>query len=138
MIIVDTNVLSETTRLQPSPALVRWMRLTPRSELFTTAITEAEMRYGAAKPIESRRKRELETLIEYIFSVTFAGRILPFDSDAAKAFAPFVVGMERDGQTYSQSDAQIIAIARVHGAAIATRDAGFGHSGVPLIDPWKS
>ncbi|MEI9995528.1 MAG: type II toxin-antitoxin system VapC family toxin [Rhizomicrobium sp.] len=138
MIIVDTNVLSEMIRPEPAMPVVRWLRFTPANHLYTTAISEAEMRFGVEKFGVGRRRLALESAVERIFAVRFAGRILPFDSDAAKAFTPFAIAMRREGLSYSRLDAQIIAVAKAHNAAIATRDAGFAHSGVPLIDPWNS
>jgi predicted nucleic acid-binding protein len=43
MIILDTNVLSETLRPMPSATVLEWMRSEPALALFTTAITEAEL-----------------------------------------------------------------------------------------------
>jgi predicted nucleic acid-binding protein len=48
MIILDTNVLSETLRPTPSTSVLEWMRSEPASALFTTAITESELLYGIA------------------------------------------------------------------------------------------
>ena len=139
MIVLDTNVISEMMKPRPSEQVARWVRYAPRDDLYTTAITEAEMRYGAYRMSLHRDTRELETIVNRIFSVRFAGHILPFDSEAAKAFPPILVESQRHGRSHSHSDAQIAAIARVHSATIATRDGyGFEHSGVPLIDPWKS
>lgn len=139
MIILDTNVISEAMQPNPNEAVMRWMRFASGEELFTMAITEAEMRYGAQRRREGRKKRELEELVERIFSVRFAGHILPFDSTAAKIFPLILIEMQRHGRSHSQSDAQIAAIARAHGATVATRDTGgFELSGVPIINPWNS
>ena len=44
MIVLDTNVVSELMRPTPSPGrLLRWARSYPKAEMFTTAITEAEI-----------------------------------------------------------------------------------------------
>ena len=47
MIVLDTNVLSETLRPKPSANVLIWMRSEPVSSLFTTTITEAELLYGS-------------------------------------------------------------------------------------------
>jgi predicted nucleic acid-binding protein len=139
MIILDTNVISEAMQPNPNEAVMRWMRFAPGEELFTTSITEAEMRYGAQRRHEGRKKRELEELVERVFSVRFAGHILPFDSMAARMFPLILIEMQRPGRSHSQSDAQIAAIARAHNATVATRDTdGFELSGVPIINPWNS
>jgi predicted nucleic acid-binding protein len=138
MIILDTNVISEVMRPRPDEAVMRWLRFAPGDELYTTAITEAEMRYGAE--IAPRKKRqELEEVIDRIFSVRFAGRILPFDSQAAKQFSRILIEMQRDCRSHSRGDAQIAAIAVVAGAKVATRNFDdFQHAGVGIIDPWTA
>jgi toxin FitB len=139
MIVLDTNVISEAMAPRPSDAVARWLRFAPRDELYTTAVTEAEMRYGAARMSLYKKGRELEDLIERIFSVRFAGRILPFDSAAAKEFPAILIAMQRERRSHAIPDAQIAAIARTHSASVATRNlSDFEKSGVPLIDPWTA
>jgi hypothetical protein len=139
MIILDTNVISEAMKPRPDEAFARWLRFAPRDELYTTAITEAEMRYGAFRMSLHSKGRELEEIIEHIFSVRFRDRILPFDSAAAKELPAILIEMQRDLRSAGRSDAEIAAIARVHGATVATRNiSDFEKSGVPLINPWKT
>ncbi len=57
----------------------------PSRELFVTAVTEAEVRTGIAFLPEGRRRRDLREVAEQAFGNLFAGRILPFDSEAARA-----------------------------------------------------
>jgi predicted nucleic acid-binding protein len=139
MIILDTNVLSEAVRPQPDQAVSRWLRFAPGDDLFTTAITEAEMRYGAARLPAGRNRREREAQIDHIFAIRFAGCILPFDSHAAQVFPNVILSMQKQRRSYSLSDAQIAAIALAHGATVATRNVGhFEHSGVHIINPWNT
>ena len=78
-------------------------------------------------------------MIENILQAKFAGRILPFDGEAAHAYAEIAAARRLAGHPISQSDCQIAAIARSRGAAVATRDAsGFEGCGVTVINPWLS
>jgi predicted nucleic acid-binding protein len=139
MIILDTNVISEAMRPNPDERVTRWLRFAPSADLFTTAVTEAEMRYGAQRRHEGRKKRELEELVERVFSMRFAGHILPFDSAAARAFPPLLTEMQRHGRAYSTADAQIAAIARAHGATVATRNTtDFELAGIAIVNPWET
>lgn len=139
MIILDTNVLSEAVRPQPDETVVRWLRFTPGDDLFTTAITEAEMRYGAARLPAGRNRREREAQIDHIFAVRFAGCVLPFDTRAANVFPNVILSMQKQRRSHSFPDAQIAAIALAHGAAVATRNVEhFEHSGVKIINPWTA
>jgi hypothetical protein len=137
MIILDTNVLSEAVRPQPDEAVMRWLRFTPGDDLFTTAITEAEMRYGAARLAAGRNRKEREAQIDHIFAVRFAGCILPFDMRAAQVFPNVILSLQKQRRSHSLPDAQIAAISLVHGAKIATRNVEhFEHSGAQIINPW--
>ena len=137
MIVLDTNVVSEPWRSRPSPAVIAWMRAQPTTALFTTAITEAELLYGAALLPSGRRRRSLETEIEQALSEDFLGRVLPFDSSAAREYARIMSSRRSTGRPIAQADAQIAAIARSRGAMVATRNAGdFSDCGIDVMSPW--
>ena len=87
MIILDTNVLSEILKPKPNNEVLAWMGSIPASRLFTTATTEAEIRYGVARLPAGQRKDGLTQVIEDIFTIDFKNRILPFDSLAASAYS---------------------------------------------------
>jgi hypothetical protein len=138
MIVLDTNVVSEFMRPAPSAAVERWMSAVPAAGIFISAVTEAELRYGMALLPTGRRQRQLIAQAEAMLAEDFAGRILPFDSSAAVAFARIAAARRLAGRPISQSDAQIAAIAASRGAALATRNvADFGDCGINVIDPWK-
>lgn len=84
-----------------------------------------------------RRRTALEGALLAMFAEDFAGRILPFDVGAVPAYVEIVSTRRSSGRPISQFDAQIAAIARQAGAALATRNtADFERCGVALIDPW--
>ena len=67
----------------------------------------------------------------------FAGRVLPFDSAAARAYAAIATSRRSVGCPILEADCQIAAIARARDAAVATRNgADFEHCGITVIDPW--
>jgi predicted nucleic acid-binding protein len=138
VIVVDTNVLSELTKPTPSPDVLNWFdeQLTP--DLFTTAITLAEIQMGIHRLPKGRRRDVLQRGADTTFNQTFAGRILPFDSDAARVFCEIVSERRRLGRPIEIMDAQIAAIALSRSAAVATRDADdFAHCGVRIVNPWR-
>jgi Predicted nucleic acid-binding protein, contains PIN domain len=137
MIVLDTNVLSEALRPLPSPTVLGWLAAQQPLSVFTTTITEAEILYGAETLPPGKRRLRLLAAVERIFAEEFAGRILPFDEDAARAFAGIVAARDAAGRPISQFDAMIAAIARSHRAAVATRNtADFQHCGIDVINPW--
>lgn len=136
MIVVDTNVVSELMRPSPSPAVVDWSRARSRQELYTTAITLAEIRYGIERIPAGRRKTRLRAIADDVFAA-FDQRILAFDSAAAAAYAGIVIDRERGGQPIDGFDAQIASVCRVRKAKLATRNhKDFEGTGITLIDPW--
>jgi toxin FitB len=138
MILLDTNVLSELMRPAPSAAVENWIGLQPVASIFISAITEAELRYGVALLPEGRRQVQLLAKIEAMLAEDFAGRILPFDSPAASAYADIAVMRRRSGWPISQADAQIAAIASSRGASLATRNMNdFLDCGIDVVDPWR-
>lgn len=137
MIVLDTNVLSEALRPQPSPRVLQWLNSEPAEALFTTTITEAELLYGVAVLPEGRRKLALREVILRILEERFLGRILPFDRAAAREFAAIAAGRRGAGKPIGEADGRIAAITRSRGAGLATRDVGgFHQCGIALIDPW--
>jgi len=138
MIVVDTNVISEVMKASPSTRILDWWQRYPVSELFVTTITEAEIRLGIDLLPSGKRRMALSAAAETMFDDQFEGRVLPFDRDAAEEFAKIVAGRRRIGRPISQMDAQIAAIARSRGAAIATRNDGdFEGCGVRVSNPWR-
>ena len=135
MIVLDTNVISELTRPTPSPTVLRWYRT--QDDSYTTAITQAEMLYGLELMPKGRRKQETLEALNIIFKEAFAGRIFVFDSAAAALYADVAASRRRIGRPIKYPDAQIAAIARSRGAAVATRNtADFEHCGIEVINPW--
>jgi toxin FitB len=138
MIILDTNVLSELMKPTPAPIVVDWIGGQPATSLYTTSITQAEILHGLMLLPPSRRRRALEAAATSMFVEDFGGRILAFGSDAAQPYARIASDRQRAGRPISQFDAQIAAIARSTGAALATRNlSDFEGCGVTVVDPWK-
>ncbi|MGE0260298.1 MAG: PIN domain-containing protein [Alphaproteobacteria bacterium] len=73
-----------------------------------------------------------------IFREDFAGRILPFESDAAEIYAEIFAARRSVGRPAAMADLMIASIARSRSASIVTRDtSGFEGCGLTLIDPWQ-
>ncbi|MCT9000747.1 type II toxin-antitoxin system VapC family toxin [Chelativorans intermedius] len=137
MILIDTNVISELMRPNPAPAVLAWFGDQDAMALHLSAVGEAELRRGAAALPDGKRRERLIAEIDAMIAEDFAGRVLPFDSAAAKAFAAIFMDRRNAGRPISFTDCQIAATARAYGAAIATRNvADFEGCGVEVIDPW--
>lgn len=137
MIVLDTNIISELMKPVPNANVEKWLTNQTASALFTTAITEAELRYAVAALPQGRRRRLLAAAIDAMLAEDFADRILPFDSAAAVSYAEIAAARRASGHPSSQFDAQIAAMAKSRGAALATRNTtDFQGCGIRVIDPW--
>lgn len=107
--------------------------------MFTTAVTEAEMRYGLAIMPAGHRHSSLSIRTDHLLRVYLAARILPFDSAAAQIYAELRTNRRAMGRPIEHPDAQIAAIARSQSMAVATRNTGdFPDCGIDLINPWST
>jgi predicted nucleic acid-binding protein len=138
MTILDTNVVSELMRLRPQSAVLGWLATQSAEEIYLTAITVAQILLGIELLPVGKRRESIQAAADQTFGV-FAGRILAFDEGAAHTFSLISSSRRKKGRPMSEFDAQIAAIARVHGAALATRNiADFEGCGVRLMNPWES
>ncbi|MBM3495562.1 MAG: type II toxin-antitoxin system VapC family toxin [Armatimonadetes bacterium] len=140
MILLDTNVLSEFMRPQPSAMVVAWLDDQPGGEVYTSAVSRAEVELGLALMPEGRRQAALSEAAQAMFDEDFAGRCLPFDEGAARHYARLVAARIRSGRPISVEDAQIAAIALAHKMPLATRNtADFEQiGGLEIVDPWAA
>jgi predicted nucleic acid-binding protein len=136
MILLDTNVLSELMRPESDQAVLRWMADQSAAALHVTSISFAEILFGIEVMPEGKRRRALAEQAMAMFTEDFAGRILSFDPAAASAYAAIAGQRRLAGSSIQPVDAMIVAIARTHGAAIATRDRALQGCGVPVVSPW--
>ncbi|MDT8858448.1 type II toxin-antitoxin system VapC family toxin [Paracoccaceae bacterium Fryx2] len=139
MIIIDTNVVSELMRAKPDTAVLAWFAGHAADTLFLTAVSEAELRTGAAILPAGQRRDRLVGAIDAMIDQDFAGRILPFDSPAARCYAEIAATRRAAGKPIMDADCQIAAIACACGAAIATRNVkDFEGCGIDIMNPWNA
>ena len=139
MILLDTNVLSEFMRPQPLGSVVAWLDEQPANEVYTSAISRAEIELGLLLMPPGKRQEALSQAARAMFAEDFAGRCLPFDEDAAHQYARIVSVRMRAGQPISVEDAQIAAIALACRMPLATRNtADFKLiDGLEVVNPWN-
>ena len=137
MIVLDTNVISEVMKPDPSAKVTGWLAREFPPDIFTTAITQSELLYGIELMPRGRRRSALEGAITKILREIMGDRILPFDSQAAEIYARIAASRRSMGKPISEPDAQIAAIVRSRGASLATRNVGdFQHCGIKVVNPW--
>ena len=136
MILLDTNVVSEAVKPDSHPSVRAWLDAQVAETLFLPSITVAELLFGIGALPDGRRKDMLAARIDGLLD-EFAGRILPFDTSAARRYADLAVKARAGGKGFPTPDGYIAAIAAAHGFAMASRAmSAFNAAGLTVIDPW--
>ena len=133
--LVDANVLCEAIRPRPDAKVLAWLDRHDAS-LHVSTLTLAEMLKGIHLLAPGRKRRALENWFGELVA-SFAGRIVPFDDDACRAWAAFYAKHERKGRPLPSFDSLLAATALAHGHTIATRDVSDFPNDVPVVNPWK-
>ena len=121
MILLDTNVVSESMRVEPDRRIIQWLDRQPASGLFISAITVDEITFGIAILPSGRRRRRLADVFARIMDI-FAERTLSFDAAAAAESARFRAQRRLNGKPMSLADSQVAGVAKSNGFALATLD----------------
>ena len=119
-------------------SVIAWTNAQPHESLYLCAPVLAEMRFGMELLDDSRRKDYLRKGIEKIETDLFLGRILPFDVAAAREYSDLAAERQKRGRRIDLMDGLVAAIARAHGAVLATRNVShFADFGLELINPFE-
>jgi tRNA(fMet)-specific endonuclease VapC len=115
MHLLDTNIIS--LAMSGEAAVVRHLAAMQAGEAAMSAVTYAEIAFGLARSAGLQRKKDLfERLLEHV-------EVLPWDLDAAIAYAGERVACEMDGQSLHHADLMILAHAGSTGRTLVSRDA---------------
>jgi tRNA(fMet)-specific endonuclease VapC len=116
--MLDTNTASYVIKGSPLSVRER-LRAAAPAVICVSTITEAELLHGAAK------KPEVKSLRKIVGEFLHRTEILPWDSNAAAAYARFRVDCEREGKSLATMDMLIAAHAVAAGAVLVTGDKAF-------------
>jgi toxin FitB len=113
---------------------MRWMQEMVPQDLFISAITLTEIRFGIEEMPEGRRRSDLTQWLTEDLQHGFAGRILPVDERVAQEAGRLISVGKRNGTKPELADALIAATARVHALKLATLNTThFEPLGVDLV-----
>jgi len=139
VILLDTNVVSESTKFKPNERVRQWLDALDPAHAWICSITIAEIRLGVALLPDGRRKTGLMELADRSIE-RFGALCLPFDALAAEAYPAVMLDRRRIGRPIEVEDAQIAAIAITSGFTLATLNTKDfeGIDGLKLVDPsWQ-
>lgn len=127
--LLDTNIASYIIKGNV-PAVRRRLVRVPMAQLFISAVTEGELRYGVARrPAATKLQQIVE---EFLLRVT----VLPWDSDAARQYGYLRADLERLGQSMGNLDMMIGAHALAAGAILISNDRVFTRIKKLRVEDW--
>lgn len=137
VIVLDTNVVSELMRPQPDVKVTGWLNGFSRQEVWITAISIFELRFGIELHAKGQRRSDLEESLARILEAGFHDRILNFDEKAANAAALLSAKQRAMGRSREVRDTFIAGIVSAHRADFATRNVRhFQGLDIRVINPW--
>ena len=131
--LVDTNVLSETTRPHPKPGVIEWLRA-HEQDIAVNPIVLGELWYGIRLLAPGRRR---DTLDRWFDEVVRRIHCVPLDAGTGLRWAELLARLRARSRSMPVKDSLIAATALAHGMAVATRNRrDFESAGVEIVDPF--
>ena len=113
--MLDTNIVVYARNARPEAVLERFRRYRPE-DLCVSAITLAELEYGAAR--SSRPEQNRLALMVFLSNIA----VLPFDADAAREYGTIRRALESAGSPIGANDCLIASHARSRGLTLVTNN----------------
>ena len=134
--LLDTNVISNVTKPQPSPSLLAWWAEQRDEDLFIASLTVAEIRRGILEKPRGKKRDALDSWFSGPEGppALFAGRVLPFDDKAALIWARLMADGKAAGQPRSALDMIVAATAGANDCIVVT-DSQWDFAGLRFINP---
>jgi toxin FitB len=92
--------------LVPDQSVSSWVDRQDGSEVFVTAISKAEVKFGLQSMPQGKRRWDLQATYQRFSSTLLMGRVLPFDDHCTELFARFAASAEKPGLGMSTADQQ--------------------------------
>ncbi len=136
--LLDTNIISNAVKPQPSALLVDWMTVQQDEDLFVTSLTIAEIRRGILELPSGRKRDGLEAWFTGNEGpqALFAGRILSFDYRAGLIWARLMAEGKAQGRPRSALDMILAAVAEANDCMIVT-DNERDFRGLQIVNPLR-
>jgi predicted nucleic acid-binding protein len=136
--LLDTNIISNITKVSPSGKLLAWMKEQNDDDLYISSLTVAEIRRGIFEKPAGKRRNQLEAWFSGSEGpqALFSGRVLSFDEVAALIWARLMADGKAKGQPRSALDTIIAAVAEANGCIVVS-DNEKDFVGIEMINPLR-
>jgi hypothetical protein len=136
--LLDTNIISNVVKPEPSASLLNWMATQPDDALFIASLTVAEIRRGVLEKPVGRKREALEAWFSGPEGpqALFAGRILSFDDRAGLIWARLMADGKIAGRPRSGLDMIVASVADANNCVVVT-DNEKDFAGLQFINPLR-
>ena len=134
--LLDTNIISNVVKPQPSESLLSWMSMQRDEDLFIASLTVGEIRRGILEKPRCKKRDALDMWFSGPDGpqALFAGRILAFDDKAGLIWARLMAEGKTAGKTRSGLDMIIAAVAGANECVVVT-DNEKDFAGLKVVNP---
>lgn len=137
--LLDTNIISNVVKPQPSESLLAWWAGQRDEDLFIASLTVAEIRRGILEKPRGKKRDALDAWFTGTEGpqALFAGRVLPFDDKAGLIWARLMADGKAAGRPRSGLDMIVAAVAGANDCVVVT-DNEKDFAGIKFINPMRS
>lgn len=135
--LLDTCVISELIKRQPSPSVEKWVNSQNEENMFLSVLTIAEIQKGITKLPESHKKENLQVWLNDDLQQRFFGKILNINYEIASLWGKIQGRAEQQGKKMSVVDSLIATTGLVYDCVVVTRNVtDMEFSGCKILNPW--
>jgi predicted nucleic acid-binding protein len=136
--LLDTNIISNVIKQEPSQALLAWLGAQRDDDLCIASLTIAEIQRGVLETPAGRKRSALDAWFTGPEGpqALFAGRILPFDERAALLWARLMSDGKAAGRPRNGLDMIIASVASANGCVVVT-DNERDFAGLEIVNPLR-
>jgi tRNA(fMet)-specific endonuclease VapC len=129
LFLLDTNIVSDLVR-HPHGAVADAIARVGETNVCTSVVVAAELRYGAAKKRSPRLSQQLEAVLEVL-------SILPLEAPADRFYGTLRTDLERRGELIGPNDLLIAAHAlALEGILVTDNEREFARVPDLLLQNW--
>ena len=136
--LLDTNILSNIVKPQPSESLLAWWAEQRDENLFVASLTIAEIRRGVLEKPRGKKRDALDAWFSGPEGPQelFAGRILSFDDKAGLIWARLMADGKAAGRPRGALDMIIASVAGANDCIVVT-DNEKDFAGLKFVNPLR-